>query len=292
MPRKKKEQAPRPEGYDILIGFVNKFKYSDEEEDMNGHPAIGKCYRLIKDHRGFRIHIGRENLKRPMDGLYLSDIVPVDNTIKGKTPYFTFEITLVTPENYLDLEIDKDDLKKVAKWLSTDNEDMWDQLRKEADNTSTVITGLADLLKLREKMEDEARKIEESPATVSFSPVRDSNGAPHPDDVRGARILSHSISLISEKEPDALGALVDYLEYMATTYDDKYESRELPNVSKAVLIESAIAAPINMWQVMKYAQRYMTTGYEKSYNTKDLYKIIHYTLFEIQRRKYQDLQNG
>lgn len=74
----------------------------------------------------------------------------------------------------------------------------------------------------------------------------------------------------------------EVIEYLASTYKDKYTKS--PFKTKAMLYGEH-GAPINIFQVQKYCGRYLTEGFEKSHNIKDLYKSIHYLLFELARRK-------
>jgi hypothetical protein len=268
MPRKKKEEAPkegRPEGYDILIGYIKKFTYSDQSitEQMNNHPTPGRCYRLIKDTHGYRIHIGGENNQKGYDGLILGD------KLKDSKNLFSYHIVVVTPSNYLDLGLSEDDTYKVVEWLTTDNADLWKTLKEEADHKETVVTTIGNALEVEFK-----DKVQIDPIEVETK-------------IAEAILLSHSLNTISEKEPEAFDALLDVIEYISSTYSDKYNSPGMPNATKSILVASAVGAPANMCAAMKYAQRYMTTGFPKSYKVQDLYKIIHYALFEIQRRKHQ-----
>lgn len=267
MARKKKEQPSdpgRPEGYEVLIGFVKKFTFVDHTpEEMNGHPTEGRCYRLIRDNQGYRLHIGRENNDAGLDGLYLGD------KLKAKRRTFSYDIEIVTPQNFLELGIHNDDLTKVVDWQTTDNADMWERLKKEAEGTVDVVRQLSDLLKLDK---------EETPVETSITF--------HAPDIDIAKRLSNSLNTISDKEPEAFFAILDVIEYIASTYSDKYNSPSMPNLTKSLLVSSDVGAPMNAHAIMKYAQRYITTGYEKSYNVKDMFKAIHYALFEVQRRRF------
>jgi hypothetical protein len=85
--------------------------------------------------------------------------------------------------------------------------------------------------------------------------------------------------------------IIDVLEYLASTYGDKYESKEMPNIGKIIVTESAtLGKGANVFNMIKYAQRYGTTGFDKSENPKDLMKVIHYSMFELQRKRH--IANG
>lgn len=291
MPRKKKDTTNdaivRPEGYDILVGFIKKFTYRDEEakEKMWGHPEVGRVYRIIHDKNGYRLHIGRENNDAGLDGLFLG------KKLKGEQDSFIFQIEIVTPDNFLDLNISREDTISVTQWLTTDNKDMWARLVMEANGGTHVINSIEDITKLRDLIEKNTPPVEEFKlvdSTVSFQAARDDSGNVSQDDVNIAKSLSHSLNVICDNEPDSFYTIVDILSYIASTYHDKYENSGMPNITKPLLVNSAVGAPMNLYAVMKYAQRYITTGHEKSYNVKDIFKIIHYALFELQRRKTND----
>ncbi len=278
MPRKKKEVTPRPEGYEILIGYIREFTYNDDFADqMGGHPLAGRCYRIIKDKEGYRIHIGRENNQLGLDGLYLG------KKLKSKQPQYKFDIEVVTPTNYLDLGINKEDTKKVVEWLESDNADMWAQLKAESEGTTGVLQQLSDIVKFREEIENRADEVND--AELKFSARPDIHGQFDTRDIEVAQRMANGLNIISDNEPDAFYTIVDLIEYIASTYSDKYNSKEIPNVTKPMLTNSTVGAPMNMYSVMKYAQRYVTPGYEKSYNVRDVFKLIHYGLFELQRRR-------
>jgi hypothetical protein len=265
--RKRKSTQPqegRPEGYEILIGYIKSFDYHNDEarEQMQGHPAVGRCYRVIKDDTGYRLHIGPENNDLQFDGLHLGA------RLKAKKTYYSFEIEPVTPKNLLDLKLSKDELQQVSEWMDSDNADLWSKLHTEAERLSAekAFAGIiADALTARPEEDIE----------IVFKT----------NDLESSKLLADSLNTISEKDPEAFLAILDSLVYIASTYADKYESKDFPNVSKQIITKGTVGGPINMWQCMKYAQRYMTEGYEKSHNIKDVFKIIHYALYEIQRRR-------
>lgn len=72
--------------------------------------------------------------------------------------------------------------------------------------------------------------------------------------------------------------------YVRSTFDDKYEADEIPAVDLYGLMRnSPHGKGFNVGQATAYLKRYLTDGYEKSNNILDLYKAIHYLMFEISR---------
>lgn len=152
MARKKEEKKEEKE-YDVLIGFVKSFNFiaTDDSVRLSGHPQVGRIYRLMRDPHGWRLHIGRENNREGLDGLYLGDldIYKISTgLIEGVQPRYDFLIEVVTPTNYLQLPIVDEDRQKLLKWLETENTDLWDSLKREQKGEATVIRSGTDLLKV------------------------------------------------------------------------------------------------------------------------------------------------
>lgn len=80
-------------------------------------------------------------------------------------------------------------------------------------------------------------------------------------------------------------ALQDLINYLASTYSDKYASPAAMFNTKDALYNIVHGKSINAFQAGKYLTRYATTGYSKSENVVDLYKACHYVLFELVRRR-------
>jgi hypothetical protein len=76
---------------------------------------------------------------------------------------------------------------------------------------------------------------------------------------------------------EALGLAIDHV---ADTYKDKYEVAGEADLS-GLMRDSPHAAGFNVGNAMKYCKRYLTKGFEKSGNVNDLYKAIHYLLYQI-----------
>lgn len=102
------------------------------------------------------------------------------------------------------------------------------------------------------------------------------------------QIALDSLKLIAEKEPEFFVAVAETLQHLSKTYKDKYEgSKELLDTKK-LLYDKEKGGVINIYQVLRYAQRFLSEGFSKSHNKNDLYKMIHYTLFNIVRMNKLD----
>ncbi len=287
MPRKKKTQfvvADKPEGYEIIIGFVSSFAYTEDVADeMGGHPKVARVYRIIKDPKGYRLHIGKENNTVGLDGLWLGD------TLVASRPGFKFEIVPMTPDNYLTFPIVKEDLQKVVSWIDTDNADLWEKLKAEIAGASTILQRLSDIIEMKANGELDVHTAKTPDGEISFAATPDDSGVISERDMDTTRKLTEGFNIISEKDPELFYALVDIISYVSTTYGDKYEASGMPNIGKTIATQSpTLGKGANVFNIIKYVQRYGTTGFEKSENIKDIYKAVHYALFEIMRVRHNN----
>lgn len=96
------------------------------------------------------------------------------------------------------------------------------------------------------------------------------------------------LRFIFEREPKMAEAIRAVIHHISGTYKDKYNDNEKGGEdflnTKKMLYNGKGGAYINTYQVCRYLQRYMSTGFEKSNLIKDLLKSVHYILFEIVRR--------
>jgi len=95
---------------------------------------------------------------------------------------------------------------------------------------------------------------------------------------------SLDLAKIQEREPEAFRAIKMTLNHIAGTYGDKYAAGQNIIDTKIMLYDKKTGTPINVYQVNRYLQRYITSGNKKSYLINDLFKAIHYLVFEITRR--------
>ena len=93
-----------------------------------------------------------------------------------------------------------------------------------------------------------------------------------------------SLEKIKEKDPQFHNTLESLIDYFASTYDDKYASDDKVMNTKDFLYHKSFGKGANMFTASKYIQRYCTTGFKKSENTIDLYKSVHYIIFELIRK--------
>lgn len=92
-----------------------------------------------------------------------------------------------------------------------------------------------------------------------------------------------NLEFINHHEPEMFNALSDAIRHISGTYQDKYESAKKLLDTKQQLYHPTRGKSINIYQMCRYLQRFMSDGHEKSGNKNDLKKIIHYALFDIVR---------
>ena len=286
MARKKKDDpvkvTDKPDGYEVFIGYIKKFEYYEEvNEDMLGHPKQGRVYRIIKNDKGYRLHIGRENNRIGLDGLFLGD------SLAAVKPTFSFEIILVTVDNYLDLKITKEDSVLLSQWIHNDNSDMWDIIKLEAKGDATVLHELSDVLSSRKEEEEHIQNL------IDIIKQGDPDDKPNPDNqitiipdtsnITNAEIdaiLSSSLSMLSRKDPELFLTLLFYLQYLGGSLTND-RATIMENISTR---GGDIAKGGNMCQIIESAERYFLSTHRDGLN--DIYNIIKYALFELQRRRY------
>lgn len=97
--------------------------------------------------------------------------------------------------------------------------------------------------------------------------------------------LMEQLKEINRKEPHAMQAISLVVNHIHGTYGDKYEKSENnPVITKHMLYNLEKGGYLNIYQSLKYHQRYISEGEKKSYMVGDLFKAIHYLVFEITRR--------
>lgn len=96
--------------------------------------------------------------------------------------------------------------------------------------------------------------------------------------------VSYDIERMCSAEPEAAEALAMTIHHIAGTYSDKYADGEKVIDTKKMLYGDDHGAAINIYQVTRYLQRYITRGHKKSRLIRDLEKAVHYLIIEITRR--------
>lgn len=96
--------------------------------------------------------------------------------------------------------------------------------------------------------------------------------------------VDEMICEIRNKEPEAAKAIEMSIKHIYNTYSDKYAKGENIIDTKKMLYDKERGDFLNIYQVNRYLQRYITSGSKKSHLVKDIEKAIHYLIFELTRR--------
>lgn len=95
----------------------------------------------------------------------------------------------------------------------------------------------------------------------------------------------HELEIIRQVDTLMYDALARLLKHIADSYSDKYsESQPMVDNTWLKYGEGKIPAGHNVGQAVNYLKRYLSEGFDKSYNPDDLKKAAHFVLFELARR--------
>jgi hypothetical protein len=100
--------------------------------------------------------------------------------------------------------------------------------------------------------------------------------------------LVSQLANINEKEPAVAKAICLVINHINGTYSDKYAKGQDIIDTKKMLYDKERGDFLNIYQVNRYLQRYLTQGSKKSHLIKDIEKAIHYLIFELTRRIVND----
>jgi hypothetical protein len=170
--------------------------------------------------------------------------------------------------------------KKVVKHLTIDKE-KFDKVKLEDsyNNHPLDSSGNNNPIGVKEEFKN-ALKAREIKGRAIFT-----NGPIEFADLEKLREINTMVSEIMQKELSAADVLYDVIKHIHGTYSDKYQSDVTDWLDTKALLLSKGGKVANVHSASKYIQRYSTIGFEKSENTIDLLKAIHYIMIEIQRAR-------
>lgn len=89
--------------------------------------------------------------------------------------------------------------------------------------------------------------------------------------------------MVKKKNVNDLDVILDELKrYLNHCKKDKYSAGGDSGVDTGADLLGENSAIVNCFQIKRYLQRYQTTGFIKSRLREDLFKIIHYAMFELE----------
>lgn len=237
----------------VIYLYVKSFRYKDEDHSqaMNDHPLEGRVYRALKTEkpREYKIHIGADNNPERIDGIRLKGL-------KCNNKEFQCELIEINNKNILELDISDDDLSMMNKWNKEKNKSLLDLVNGKPSAVDEV------------EEKNEEFEISEADLNKMLYEMMKPTPSKHTD-------------YVAMHDEEMAVVLADLIDYIISTYGDKYEKSNIP---VGPFIVSQYGKGYNCGNALKYLSRYCTEGYEKSDNVKDIFKAIHYLLFEIKRR--------
>ncbi len=170
------------------------------------------------------------------------------NGLEGDFEDLKYRLDVINEHNTFDFRFEDEDIIRMAEWETTEHSDFISE-----------VNGAREKAQRDDEFEpDKTYDIDDVAETI--------------------------LSKIYKKDGEFSIEILNLIDYLSSTYDDKYEDKDVPNFSKDVAMSGSMGKGANMFSASKYIKRYMTSGYEKSENPTDLYKAIHYLMFEHMRK--------
>ena len=262
--------------YTKIFTFLNKH----DKEQLGGHPHEGRIYRAFYDKPIDRYRlIIEEKLASGLDGLLLTGI-------KGGGENWRYEFVRISDDNIADLEIHEDDFRKLEEWKKTGHKDLVIDKDGNIEVKEKKRRGRPPKVKPETTVKEEV--IKELPDETVIYANADAEDEDKEEMYKELRdqvmpMLEH----IRQEDPHFHDNILALLIYLYNCYNDKYVNSLMD--SKPILYSKEYGKGANMHSVAKYTARYLTEGFTKSNHPQDLFKIIHYCLFELTRRYKLDI---
>jgi hypothetical protein len=264
--------------YEIAYLYFKEFTYKNPivGERFNYEPSTSMVYRTVKDNKA-------KTWKVPID-------TPVPNTdglifdrLEDKNRTWEYEAIEVEFDTIVDEKIPESEVKKIMRWEDDDDTEKNNFMHKvlfpeeyKRDDTPPDIPVIDEI----KSKKTEIRRVKTN-KIMGDDPFADAL----------ASLLDDYLSIVDARDGVAV-VIANLMEYLTTTYSDKYTDTSSPLNTKDFLYHDLHGKSVNMFSAVKYMKRYMTSGYGKSGNPVDLYKAIHYLLFELARIKIKNLNDG
>jgi len=245
---------------EVLILYVKEFKAKADALELNGHLQEGGIYLCLKHKEDkppnrtmYRIFFD-DGKQSQLDGIFLQSLE--ENNDSWYANLEVLDMTKIDDYNLTDSEINYAiDIKNMSL----------DEVKAKMDENTPD----------SEKGKTVFERIDEGPQVEEELDV---------DIIE--KIYEEALGLTEKEEIESKNNLKDVLddviEYVGTTFDDKYADSMINTMD---MLNSKHGKYISVFNAVKYLARYSTDGYEKSENPQDLMKAIHYLLIEMNRVK-------
>ena len=256
----------KKERFEVVYLFVKSFDYHKKVvgDQFNYEPQPKKIYRAVKDNKGDTWRIPLEGIKIPgLQGIVFEKLI-------DENPSWSCEIVEVNYENLRDIKVPTDEVEKVMDW--------------ESDQQINI-----DFLKETLEMGEGPVKMNEEKSVENPIVIESDNKE---ETLNIFNQLLHDYVEVYNARDGVGSVMADVMEYLKTTYKDKYTDPNSPLDTKRFLYHETHGKSVNMFCASKYMQRYMTEGFDKSGNPIDLMKAIHYILFELSRLQLTNYVRG
>lgn len=235
---------------DIKLLYVEEF---EGKGDML-YPETGQVYRAIKrvaPATGGYYQLIFDHKDEEITGMFIPSLIT-------DTGFFKCKLREVTVEELLEITENDAVFERVAQWGVEFKDGLDDDLLNlptmhRITKTKKLVDVLTDIL-MKRSIEDAAHGLEDDMLTE-----------------------------IKKEEPELGAALAAFEEHVLSSYKDKYEASGITNPCVSIRYSERYGKGSNVHNAYKYLHRYMSDGFDKSNNPKDLYKAMHYLLFELTR---------
>ena len=265
---------------DVQILYTKIFTYLNkhDKEQLGGHPYEGRIYRAFYDKPIDRYRlIIEEKLPSGLDGLLLTGI-------KGGGENWRYEFVRINDDNIMDLDIHEDDFRKLEEWKKTEHKDLIIDKDGNIEVKEKKRRGRPPKVKHDTTIKEDVPK--ELPDERSLHANAEEEERDQLHEELTAQILP-MFDHIKKTDPHFYDNLLAVLVYLYNTFHDKYQTAVMD--TKPLLYSAEYGKGANMMNVAKYTARYLTEDFPKSNHPQDLFKIIHYCLFELTRRYKLDI---
>jgi len=241
--------------YQVAYLYIKNFEHKQFPvgERFNHEPLSGKIYKVIKDLKANSYRMVISGVEGESEGIVFDKLIDSNRVWEHEMVELTFE-------NIASIDIPEEEAKKAIEWMQ--------DVEGEKEFIRWALLPPEEYVSQKGESTQTNRKVDQHPE--------------YADVMRGIINNFHAISKGGDGVADVM---VDLLEFLKTTYSDKYETADTPIRAKEFLYDRDHGTAVNMFCSSKYLQRYLTQGFDKSNNPMDLFKAIHYILFEIARVK-------